>query len=164
MYNSVKQNKGVRMFKLLKLVILANIIILVTPINALSAKERVKIETEEQLNQFSKEWECVLKGAFVDGFKSHIKLDGQISLKNISANFREEYCPSKLAQLNGKFKRGKLFLKSSFMPAPCPQQMKVTYIIYKDEEGGYYMKGNHSTTTYDGIRRNYTSMCVEHSK
>ena len=139
----------------------AFILIILIIINPIQADELIKITTLEQLNNLEKEWECELKGTLVNNFKSHLILDEEINIKKIKAKSREGYCPNEPALFKGKFKNGKLFLKSSYMPSPCAQDLRSIFSIYKNEAGDYYMKGKHISTTYDGLRRSYTSTCIQ---
>ena len=147
--------------KISKILISAFIFVLFIILNPLQADEKVKITAQEQLNNLGKEWECELKGTLVNNFKTHLKLDGETKLKKIKAKSREGYCPNEPALFKGKFKRGKLFLKSYYMPSPCAKDLSSIFTIYKNESGDYYMKGKHVSTTYDGTRRDYTSRCIQ---
>ena len=108
------------------------------------ADEQVKIESDEQLNQLPKKWECKWKDQFYSG-TSVVDWDDVITLKKISGTSQNEHCGAISDNINAKIKKGEFTYKTK-NKSPCGSVIG-TDTLYKSADGAYYIKGKYQYTT-----------------
>lgn len=130
--------------------------------NTVSADEKVKFESDAQLQKVFKvgdKWECKWKNsAPATGSGTKTYTYEKVSLNKMTANVVNSFCPDNVGVLYGQYKKGKIMgvLKQS---RPCIDTTKGHYITYKKKDGCFYTKGPYSFNWIDGNTYKGNTVC-----